>query len=275
MSGFADEYYECGWAQATGAISSTESRRIEETLIWVPEDVSTILDVGCGDGRITDRLLERHSVVGLDSSAEALKHVQAEHVLGDVTSLPFPERGFDLVLCCEVLEHLPLDAFERTLRELERVASRYVLITVPYRENLRRSMVKCTRCGCFFHNNRHLRSFDDKSMAGLLNGFDLIRKEAFLTRRDYPLRLLKLARRLRILSNLLPSPAVCPQCGFSPPHTGSAPSIDVSATAPRAGGIRLPWLRKAARHVLPKTARAGGWLLALYRRHDENDLEAN
>ena len=49
--------------------------------------------------------------------------------LGSAYALPFRDDSFDTVLCSEVLEHLehPVDA----LRELNRVARRHIILTVP------------------------------------------------------------------------------------------------------------------------------------------------
>ena len=53
-----------------------------------------------------------------------------DFVCNSVYHLCFKESSFDLVSCCEVLEHLtePADA----LKEIRRVSGEYVLISVPY-----------------------------------------------------------------------------------------------------------------------------------------------
>jgi 2-polyprenyl-3-methyl-5-hydroxy-6-metoxy-1,4-benzoquinol methylase len=48
-------------------------RRIERTLGLIPTGVRSILDVGCGDGRVSNRLVANgREVVGLDISEVAL-----------------------------------------------------------------------------------------------------------------------------------------------------------------------------------------------------------
>ena len=98
-----------------------------------------ILDVGCGEG-FTMRELGQAGVqvtmVGVDFSLPALAwnqaHGMARSPLGvaDVHHLPFPDNSFDLVLCLEVLEHVPDSA--AGLRELLRVSRDYVLVSVPH-----------------------------------------------------------------------------------------------------------------------------------------------
>lgn len=69
-----------------------------------------ILDIGCGDGRITAELaamVPRESVVGIDSSPEMIAHASAKHggrtsagpsfAVGDATRLTYSAR-FDLVV---------------------------------------------------------------------------------------------------------------------------------------------------------------------------------
>lgn len=41
------------------------------------------------------------------------------------------DSSFDLVMVYEVLEHLPFDDVKKTLRELNRVTSKYVIISLP------------------------------------------------------------------------------------------------------------------------------------------------
>lgn len=173
-SRFADEYYERAWSQITSSISSQEEERIRQTISLIPEGVSSILDVGCGDGRITNQLICRYGkVVGLESSREALRYVKAEKVLGNIDYLPLPDRSFDLVLCCEVLEHLPFKVYPKAVEEIERVAAKYIIVTVPSNQDIKASLVTCPYCGCKFNANRHLRSFDSKKLKGLFNQFRL------------------------------------------------------------------------------------------------------
>lgn len=60
---------------------------------------SEILELGCGAGRITHRLLELgHRVVAVDESPEMLAHVRrAEKIRGDIATLNLG-RGFDAVV---------------------------------------------------------------------------------------------------------------------------------------------------------------------------------
>jgi ubiquinone/menaquinone biosynthesis C-methylase UbiE len=51
--------------------------------------------------------------------------------IGSVTNLPFEDAQFDVVVCCEVLEHLPFTDFLPSLKEIRRVARHKVIISLP------------------------------------------------------------------------------------------------------------------------------------------------
>lgn len=138
-----------------------------DVLSLVPAGVGSILDVGCGDGFITNELPRSLRVVGLDVGTSSLAHVTRETVVGSVTSLPFPDRSFDLVMANDMLEHLPDEEFRRALPELTRVAGRYVIVTVPFMENLAAGMTLCGACGTGYHINHHHRAFGVRGLLGL------------------------------------------------------------------------------------------------------------
>ena len=54
-------------------------------------------------------------------------------VVGDVRNLPFEDERFDVVLCCQILEHIPFSDIKRALSELRRVAKHKVIISVPHK----------------------------------------------------------------------------------------------------------------------------------------------
>lgn len=136
----------------------------------VPSGVETILDVGCGDGAITNPLAERYAVVGVDSSEVALRHLRTEAVLADAAALPFEDGSFDLVLSSQLLEHLDDEQYGRALVEMRRVTRRFLLISVPYREDLRQRLIRCPRCGWRGHVWGHRRSFTIDSLVSDVGG---------------------------------------------------------------------------------------------------------
>lgn len=88
-----------------------------------------VLDAGCGTGYGSRMLADAGAahVVGVDVSDDAVALAagqlgdRGETVRGDVSSLPFEDDAFDVVVCFEVIEHVEdresaLDEFARVLR---------------------------------------------------------------------------------------------------------------------------------------------------------------
>jgi len=97
---------------------------------------STVVEVGAGEGRVTERLVDRFpdaTVIGLDLVDDELAGDWAELGLpmffGDATRLPFTDRSIDLVVGLEVLEHVP--GPESALREIARVCRGAAVLSVP------------------------------------------------------------------------------------------------------------------------------------------------
>ncbi|HEX6470489.1 MAG TPA: class I SAM-dependent methyltransferase [Streptosporangiaceae bacterium] len=95
-----------------------------------------VLEVGCGEGVIADRLRRRFpEVAALDLPDAGLRswwrdnHAGPSYLHADAHHLPFEDGEFDLVVSVEVLEHLADP--ERGLREMARVSSRHMIFSVP------------------------------------------------------------------------------------------------------------------------------------------------
>lgn len=132
-----------------------------------PEQVSSAIDVGCGDGKLTEIISQETGldIVGFDSSAEALSRMNLETIQGDAATMPFGNAAFDLVLSTDTLEHIPDETYDQAWSELFRVAKKYVMVAVPFRENLLDSTAKCSKCSTQYHVNWHQRSYDIDSFS--------------------------------------------------------------------------------------------------------------
>jgi SAM-dependent methyltransferase len=81
-----------------------------------------ILEVGSGSAGVTEFLA--HPVTGLDTAFERTAAIHSEHltpVEGSAHDLPFPDDAFEVVLCCEMMEHLPPEQRPPAFREMLRV----------------------------------------------------------------------------------------------------------------------------------------------------------
>lgn len=131
------------WEQRIGAIFSALRAR----------DAKTVIDLGCGEGKLLKALLEDRSlerIVGMDVSWRSLemasKRLHVEHLPPAQKSrielmhgsLMYRDKrlgGFDAAIVAEVIEHLDpprLAAFERVL--FEHAQPKTVLITTPNAE---------------------------------------------------------------------------------------------------------------------------------------------
>lgn len=129
---------------------------------FLPKGIHSVLDVGCGDGKMTSQLLDSESftLVGLDSSEEALSRLPFPGVLGCAQALPFPAGAFELLMSTDALEHMPDDEEAAAWDELFRVAAKAVMVAVPFREELLDASAHCSVCGHHYHVNWHQRSYD-------------------------------------------------------------------------------------------------------------------
>lgn len=98
----------------------------------------SVLEMGCGEGFLLSKIKEHFPTIpllGKDNLATALAaghnlfpDLQLHH--GDIYHIDQPDNSWDVVIASEVLEHL--DRPEAALKEMKRVAKRYLLLSVPH-----------------------------------------------------------------------------------------------------------------------------------------------
>ncbi len=180
----------------------------------IPDDVRLVLDAGCGNGVVTNRLVDRWDVVACDISDAALRQVRgARTMIADLVSLPLPSRAFDLVLASDVIEHLPDGVYRPALAEIARVADRYVLVAVPNEELLEVAQVHCPICGHRYHAHLHQRSYGMEDILQLFRP-DFGARRIMCSGSRWTFRDPDLVRARRDVSGLdYPfEDAVCPRC---------------------------------------------------------------
>ena len=109
--------------------------------------VKNMVDVGCGNGRHLKSLgfkLKEAKIIGIDQSFNEISSLKREfdnHICKnqnnytflneDVRHIALPNNSQDLVICSEVLEHVP--NFEKVLKECHRILKpgAVLLISVP------------------------------------------------------------------------------------------------------------------------------------------------
>ncbi len=132
-------YGEVFYARATGRAPEMESSKAtakELRGLLVPK--ANVLDVGCGAGHYLRSLRREYpfpfSYDGADVTPQYIRLAKKAYAddplarfrVAAVEKLPYAAKAFDIVLCCNVLLHLP--AIVKPLQELWRVTRRTLLI---------------------------------------------------------------------------------------------------------------------------------------------------
>ena len=158
-----------------------EHSRIDAILKRLPKGKLEILDLGCGDGYLSCKIAERgFNVTCIDLSQNRLDKfkdqagkLNIKQVLGDVTKVELPADSFDVIVCSEVIEHLP--NFKEVLAEAFRLLKKggYFIVTVPNDEKLK--MISCPHCLKHFFRDDHVNSFNKGSLSAHLKeaGFSI------------------------------------------------------------------------------------------------------
>ena len=160
-----------GWRE-----TEVERTRIADLMGMLPERVRTAVDIGARDGFISRQLADRGvSVTALDLEKPLIDDARIDCVKGDATALEFADNTFDLVFCAEVLEHIPSSLLEKACAELARVSGRYLLIGVPYKQDLRLDRSTCGACGESNPPWGHVNRFDEARLNALFRGYRVAR----------------------------------------------------------------------------------------------------
>ncbi|MEL6237655.1 MAG: class I SAM-dependent methyltransferase [Pseudomonadota bacterium] len=156
-----------------------------------------VLDLGCGEGRHVHGLymLGDFEIIGVDLDEPSLEKARAglatlpmpdgprSHAVtfetGDATALRFEDDAFDVVICSEVLEHLP--DYSAALAEIRRVLKPggRLCVTVPnaWPERLCWKLAPSLD-GYAFEPGGHIRIFDKTELRVAVerHGFTLVRQ---------------------------------------------------------------------------------------------------
>ena len=98
---------------------------------WLERGGQDLLDAGCGTGGFLRWAVDSgslRSACGIDAASEAVERAaaqvpEAEVRVGSILELPYPSASFDIVVCNDVLQHLPQKDAVSALAELARVAT--------------------------------------------------------------------------------------------------------------------------------------------------------
>lgn len=97
---------------------------------------SEVLEAGCGEGEVVKYIHYKYVCVieGFDIGKEVIEEAKANNAnipfyVKSIYDAGYKDNSKDLVVCCEVLEHL--EDVKIALTELARISNAYVLLSVP------------------------------------------------------------------------------------------------------------------------------------------------
>lgn len=123
-------------AQLGDRFDSGSDRYDRLLLSFVPAEATRILEVGCGTGRLTSKLVAAgRQIVAVDISPEMIARArasvsatdQAEFISGDFLTIDFGSHGFDCVISVAALHHMSPEAALVKMRELVRPGGRLII----------------------------------------------------------------------------------------------------------------------------------------------------
>ncbi len=134
-----------------------------------------VLDAGCGEGETIERLgsLLPHPVTGVDLNPDSVRFAASRlpedrFDTADLLALPFDDDSFDLVLCLEVLEHIPDP--RPALAELSRVSSSELILSVPHEPWFRLgSLARGKYVSGFGNHPEHVNHWNPRSFREFLS----------------------------------------------------------------------------------------------------------
>ena len=143
-------------------------------------EYGSVLEVGCGPGDLATRILPPHvDYLGIDIDETEIEiarkqHPQLSFQAGSAYELPVESNSFDLVIACEVLEHLEDPV--RALAEIDRVAIRWVLVSVPWEPTWRiLNMLRGKYWRSFGNTPGHVKHFGRRDFVALLSSrFEIV-----------------------------------------------------------------------------------------------------
>jgi len=152
--------------------------------------VTRILDAGCGLGRHVMFFQEQdYETYGLDISNEAVeignewiksKGLKPTLKVGDITTIPFENDYFDIVISHETLDHILFSHAKKVINEIKRVCSTggYVYISLRSTKDSEFGRGEKVEHNTFVLQEGYEKGliqhyFDKNEIADLLNGFKI------------------------------------------------------------------------------------------------------
>lgn len=156
-------------------VEKNELNRLHESILAeVSKEMSIILDVGCGGGWVSKKLVPLgKKVISMDISSsnpinavKEMKHINHAGLTADVYHLPIKENSIDCIIASEILEHVANpDTFISHLLKVLKYSGK-LIITTPYDEKIEYNL--CTHCNKPTPRFAHLHSFNENNIVDII-----------------------------------------------------------------------------------------------------------
>jgi 2-polyprenyl-3-methyl-5-hydroxy-6-metoxy-1,4-benzoquinol methylase len=152
-------------------VTKFEFSRLRESIIReISDDLSIVLDVGCGNGWVAKKLIPLgKKVISMDISSinpiNSIRDVQHKNhagLIADVYNIPLKENSIDCIIAAEIMEHVPdpktlIFALVKLLKNKGKL-----IITTPYNEKIEYYL--CVHCNRPTPRFAHLHSFNKENI---------------------------------------------------------------------------------------------------------------
>jgi SAM-dependent methyltransferase len=128
-----------GYQYLTGEVfsSTVSAKRLNDAIHKITDwNKKTIIDVGCGDGKLTKNLIDygATSVVGIDPADKAVERASQDYsnisnlkfLVGSAYQIPYADKYFDIAIIRGVLHHLQDP--QLALLEASRIAKEVIVL---------------------------------------------------------------------------------------------------------------------------------------------------
>ncbi|HUR10517.1 MAG TPA: class I SAM-dependent methyltransferase [Flavitalea sp.] len=269
MNEFEKEYYESDTFWEGEMLQDPANRtRINFTAKYVPTEVKSLADIGCGNGVFVNHMKKERpglDIMAIDRSATALKYVETNKKEGSIFDIPLEAATYDCVCCLEVIEHLPVPVFKHSLKELARISGKYIIISVPFEEDLELNHNQCPACKTIFNQDLHMRSFSKQQMETLMEefGFRCVKTdtlgEMVAFKGHYQFRKIFYSEQFRQWRS-----PICPLCGYETMREKSKASNGHSHPV-KPGRSMISYFTALPKLIWPKSKK-DYWIIGLYTK---------
>jgi 2-polyprenyl-3-methyl-5-hydroxy-6-metoxy-1,4-benzoquinol methylase/uncharacterized protein YbaR (Trm112 family) len=158
----------CYAEEPTSGVTKNEISRLHESIIEeIANELIIILDVGCGGGWASKKLVPLgKKVISMDISSNnpihAIQEVQHSNhagLIADAFNIPLKDESIDCIIASEIIEHVPdpkkfISGLIRLLK-----SNGKLIITTPYDEKIEYYL--CVHCNKPTPKSAHLHSFNE------------------------------------------------------------------------------------------------------------------